>query len=96
MTARQQVHEIVQPSGTAVRPAEDQLRLELRVRGSRPHAATHVGSRPCPTTPTGPGGVDDDATAPGGALVWDEENRLAAWSTTGHEISSCTTTGASA
>ncbi|HEX5043401.1 MAG TPA: SpvB/TcaC N-terminal domain-containing protein [Candidatus Polarisedimenticolaceae bacterium] len=87
MRSRSQHHEIVQPSGSAVRQGKTSYLFTYAYGGPQPHAATHIGERSFAYDGNGNQlGWQHDVNGTRRTIAWDEENRMQSLFENGHEI----------
>ncbi|WP_181019438.1 SpvB/TcaC N-terminal domain-containing protein [Nonomuraea typhae] len=86
LTAKQQAHEIVQPSGSVVEQHKTTYSFSYEYGGPQPHAPTHIGGQTYTYDAGGnQTGWTDDQNGRRRTIVWDEENRIQSLFDNGHE-----------
>jgi RHS repeat-associated protein len=86
LTAKEQVHEIVEPSGGVTPQHKTTYSWAYTYGGPGPHAATHVGDRAYTYDANGnQTGWTADNNGQRRTIVWDEENRIQSVSDNGQE-----------
>ncbi|RIK35093.1 MAG: hypothetical protein DCC55_31410, partial [Chloroflexi bacterium] len=87
IVAKQQVHEIVQPSGSIIEQQKTTYDWSYLYEGAQPHAVTKIGARNFTHDANGNQlGWTHDQNGTRRTIVWDEENRVQSIFDNGHEI----------
>jgi RHS repeat-associated protein len=87
IVAKDQVHQIVEPSGTIVPQHKTTYDWAYAYAGPQPHAPTHIGDRTFTYDADGnQTGWTDDQNGTRRTIVWDEENRIQSIFDNGHEM----------
>jgi RHS repeat-associated protein len=84
---KNQLHELVQPSGQRIRQHATSYDWTYEYTGSQPHAPTHIGNRTFSYDANGnQSGWEHDQNGTNRTIIWDEENRIQSIFNNGQEI----------
>ncbi len=86
ITAKNQLHELVRPSGQTIVQSKTSYAWAYQFDGPQPHAPTHIGDRTYSYDANGNQlGWEHDTNGTSRTILWDEENRIQSVYDNGHE-----------